>query len=298
MTMQTSHKLWPRSSFASLLVVGSCALGVAAACDSSDDDAAPNAEAGSSSTAGKNGGGTSSGGASDGGNNSGGKNGGGTSNGGTSSGGKSSGGDYGAAGKAPAEGGAPGSEGGASNAGAAGDENAGAGGEPACVPQAPQLPTDVPDIIKAPVGATLVRHFHADGTQTYRCTASAAPDPVFTWTFVGPVADLFNSCGTKVGSHFAVPETNPPQPAWLYEVDGSSVKGVKLQDSPVAGAIPELLLKEGGHGGNGVFSTVTFVQRLETQGGAAPVAGCDAAHVGEQKSTGYLAEYYFYTGGT
>jgi hypothetical protein len=307
MTMQTSDKLRKNSSFASLFAVTSCVLGFAA-CDGSDDDAAPDeGQAGtagsSSSTAGKSGGGSSSAGTGAGGKSSGGKSSGGTSSGGTSSAGTSSagtsnGGEGAAAGNAPSDGGAPVSEGGASNAGAAGDESAGAGGEPACEPEPPQLPTDVPDIIAAPAGTTLVRHFQAVGTQNYRCTASADPEPVYSWVFVGPVADLLNSCGIKVGSHFAVPDTDPPQPAWRYDADGSAVKGVRVEGSPVGGAIPELLLKEDGHDGDGVFSTITFVQRLQTQGGTAPIAGCDAAHVGEQRNAGYLAEYYFYSGGT
>ncbi len=153
-----------------------------------------------------------------------------------------------------------------------------------------------------PSGATLVRHFHADGTQNYRCTETpgeAGADPTYAWVFVGPVADLFNSCGTKVGTHFAVPGSSPPAPEWQYDADGSNVSGAKVADSPVTGAIPELLLKQTGHGGDGVFSSVTFVQRLQTAGGAAPAAAdCNADSVDEQQDVHYTAEYYFYSGGT
>lgn len=179
---------------------------------------------------------------------------------------------------------------------------AGAGGEPACVPETPALPTEVPAAIVVSETATLLRSLHAVGTQNYRCTqtASAADaDPTFTWVFVAPVADLFNSCGTKVGSHFAVADSNPPAPEWKYEADGSSVLGLRISGAPVVGSIPELLLKENGHSGAGLFAGVTFVQRLQTVGGAAPdVAECTAENVDEITKVAYSAQYYFYSGGT
>jgi len=217
----------------------------------------------------------------------------------TTGGSPGSGAPYGTAGAtdqpAAADAGAPAS--GGANAEGGASDSAGAAGAAPCVPQAPTLPTDVPAGIVAPDGVTLLRHFHAVGTQNYVCKAAAGP--TFTWTFVGPKADMLNSCGTKVGIHFAVPGTDPPAPEWQYDVDGSSVVGSALNKSPVDGAIPELLLKAADHGGNGVFSGVTFVQRLKTAGGAAPAAAsCDLAHVDEEQDVGYTAEYYFYSGGT
>jgi len=180
---------------------------------------------------------------------------------------------------------------------------AGAGGEPACVPEAPTLPSDVPTDIAVPEGATLLRSLHAVGTQNYRCTQMASDDaeadPVFTWVFIAPVADLFNSCEKKVGSHFAVADSSPPVPEWKYDVDGSSVTGLKVNSAPVDDAIPELLLQEKGHDGAGVFASVTFVQRLDTVGGVAPdVEECTADHVDEVAEVPYSAQYYFYSGGT
>jgi hypothetical protein len=149
-------------------------------------------------------------------------------------------------------------------------------------------------------GTTLLRSFRAVGTQNYVCTEIApvaGDDPTYAWLFVAPVADLFNSCGTQVGIHFAVPDSAPPVPEWQYDVDGSSVTGAKLEASPVAGAIPELLLEANGHSGEGVFATVSFVQRLQTVGGVAPAAAtCDADHVDDEQDVGYTAQYYFYSG--
>lgn len=208
------------------------------------------------------------------------------------------------------EGGAPGqggsgvpAPGGAADGGASADNGGGGvGGEPACVPEPPELPSDVPAGIVVAEGATLLRSLHAVGTQNYRCTETpgeAGADPTFGWVFVAPVADLFNSCGTKVGSHFKVEGSDPPAPEWKYEIDGSSVIGLRLSAAPVVGAIPELLLKEDGHRGAGVFAGVTFVQRLRTVGGLAPdVAECTADNVDEVVEIAYSAQYYFYTGGT
>jgi Protein of unknown function (DUF3455) len=44
------------------------------------------------------------------------------------------------------------------------------------------------------------------------------------------------------------------------------------------------------------MSDVIAVQRVDTQGGVAPTSGCDAAHVGTEKSVAYTATYYFYRG--
>jgi hypothetical protein len=46
-----------------------------------------------------------------------------------------------------------------------------------------------------------------------------------------------------------------------------------------------------GHGGTGTLSQVTYVQRLDTDGGVAPGAGCDA---GDMAQVSYTADYYFY----
>jgi hypothetical protein len=288
---------------ASLIVASATGLGLFAACDSDSSDGNDNA-GGDSSDAGTSAGGkTSSAGSS--------------STAGTASGGmqaqagtaatggshEQTGGTYGNSGGTSADAGAPNNypEGGA--AGWANTGEGGAAGEAPCVPGPPTLPENVPAIIAAPAGTTLLRHWHAEGTQNYRCTATVAQpgaDPTFGWTFIAPVANLFNSCGVQVGTHFAaLPLALPPVPEWRNAADGSAVKGMKLQSSPVNGAIPELLLKENGHEGNGLFSAVTFVQRLQTAGGAAPAAAdCDLAHVDEEQDVGYSADYYFYTGGT
>lgn len=265
-----------------LCVVG--ALAAAAACSDSQPPRDGEAEAGAAGEGPS--GGTVSGGSSNGGAANGGS---GAQGGSLSYGGDGAGGDDASeGGSAPAMGG-----------GAAGEPSvAGAGGEAPCTPEPPALPEDVPALIAVPEGTTLVRHLHAVGTQNYRCAPSAGENPTYSWVLVTPIADLLNSCGVKVGSHFAVEGSVPPIPVWLYEVDGSSVNGARVDASPVDGAIPELLLEQVAQSEDGVFSTVTFIQRLDTVGGLAPAANtCDAEHDGLTANVPYTAEYYFYSGG-
>jgi len=78
--------------------------------------------------------------------------------------------------------------------------------------------------------------------------------------------------------------------------DASSVVGMKVAEapSPVAGAIPWLLLKSMSTAGQGLMTSVTAVQRVETLGGVAPTGGCDAGSVGMERAIPYTAIYYFY----
>jgi hypothetical protein len=128
----------------------------------------------------------------------------------------------------------------------------------------------------------------AAGSQIYVCAARAGDPADFVWTFKAPEADLWNEMGEQVGSHFA-------GPTW-QGIDGSSVVGevVARADAPSPDAIPWLLLRAASHGGQGVFSAVTYVQRLETAGGVAPLDGCEAATAGVERAVPYTATYAFY----
>ncbi len=99
---------------------------------------------------------------------------------------------------------------------------------------------------------------------------------------------MFDAKGNKVGCHYS-------GPTWESN-DGSRVVG-SVQGSVASqdmGAVPWLLLTAKAHSGNGVFSQVTSIQRLETKGGKAPAGGCSQANRGEQLRVPYTAVYYFY----
>jgi Protein of unknown function (DUF3455) len=147
----------------------------------------------------------------------------------------------------------------------------------------------VPANLAPPAGSVLLFELTtAHGVQIYTCAAKPDDATAFVWTFKAPEADLLNARGEVVGHHFA-------GPTWQGN-DGSAAVGAVLEraDSPDTGSIPWLLLEAKDHAGSGVFSTVTYVQRLATAGGVAPVEGCDAAHAGEEARQPYRATYAFF----
>lgn len=127
----------------------------------------------------------------------------------------------------------------------------------------------------------------ATGVQIYECrslSGSTAP----AWVFVAPEAQLIDARGRSMGSHGA-------GPYWMG-LDGSRVVGSvrSRADAPAAGAIPWLLLTTQSVGAPGVLSAVSFIQRVNTEGGIAPATGCDAASIGRLTRVGYRADYRFF----
>ena len=139
--------------------------------------------------------------------------------------------------------------------------------------------------VAPPVHAPLLVEAQADGVQIYACeTTDKGPD----WVFKAPEANLFDAEGRQIGTHFA-------GPSWKLD-DGSEVTGAPVAkvDAPVSGAIPWLLLEVKTKRGSGRLAAVTTIRRADTKGGAAPTAGCDASHVGEQARMRYSATYQFF----
>lgn len=124
----------------------------------------------------------------------------------------------------------------------------------------------------------------ATGVQIYECRI-ASGSAAAAWAFVAPEAQLFDERGRPMGSHGA-------GPYWLG-LDGSRVVGAvrARADAPASGAIPWLLLTTQNVGAPGVLSAVSFIQRVNTEGGIAPVNGCDAQSIGRQVRVGYRADY-------
>jgi len=166
--------------------------------------------------------------------------------------------------------------------------------------QAPwlELPS-IPPPLAVPAGAILKLHDHAIGVQIYTCTLSGGADAgtdagtvTYAWVLKAPEATLYDQSGTQVGTHGAGPN-------WTSLVDGSVVIGARVAqvDSPNASAIPWLLLRASSTSGSGAFSDITYVQRVNTANGKAPVTGCDSSSVGTEVRVDYTADYYFYSGG-
>lgn len=123
------------------------------------------------------------------------------------------------------------------------------------------------------------------GVQIYTCQVS---NGAATWTLRAPQAVLIDESGAPAGSHGA-------GPSWTA-TDGSVVVGTRLAsvNSPDAGAIPWLLLSAKPSSSEGLFSRVTYIQRLDTVGGVAPASGCIAQTAGAETRVNYSATYLFF----
>jgi Protein of unknown function (DUF3455) len=160
---------------------------------------------------------------------------------------------------------------------------------------------------------------HALGTQGYVCLPSGS-GVSFTVNNARPEATLFGNVfgeAFQVITHFLSPVQNPndvgPKPprfgdaTWQSSFDSSKVWAQKTNfitagtdDScPNSGAIDCLLLQTIGTAqgptGGGTLTRTTFIQRLNTKGGSAPVTGCSTlADVGKQTLVPYSADYHFF----
>lgn len=149
-------------------------------------------------------------------------------------------------------------------------------------------PPPGPGIIRVPDGQTVLLKALGKGAQIYNCKARADDPGKFEWSFKAPEADLTNQDGKRIAKHYA-------GPTWEAN-DGSKVVGKKNAETPAPrpGAVPWLLLEAKTHEGTGTFAKVTYIQRVDTEGGVAPAAGCDQAHVNTEARVDYRANYYFY----
>jgi len=145
-------------------------------------------------------------------------------------------------------------------------------------PAAAEAP--LPDAIAAP-GETIVLTVHAEGAQVYECKAGTDGKP--SWAFREPIATLLAD-GKTAGRHYAGPN-------WEHS-DGSAVVGKAAGSVPGAtpNDIPWLKLDVISRRGSGVLTSVTTVQRINTQGGKLEGA-CDKA--GTYRSAPYSADYVF-----
>ncbi|MGZ5059572.1 MAG: DUF3455 domain-containing protein [Methylobacter sp.] len=143
----------------------------------------------------------------------------------------------------------------------------------------------IPEQIKAPVGNHPVLTVHAKGDQIYQCSLNKGEH---AWETQAPDAKLFDDQGRIVGNHTA-------GPLWEYK-EGSQVVGRVVEKIDIApgSAISWLLVEVVSHKGDGLFSNVNFINRINTHGGLPPSSGCDSNHLGSEKRVAYTADYIFY----
>ena len=144
---------------------------------------------------------------------------------------------------------------------------------------APDVPLPLCEKIQVPAGNEVAFHVYARGFQIYRWNGSA-------WVSV-PSATLFADAGyhAQVGTHFA-------GPSWESNSGSKVVAARKDGCTPDPTAIPWLLLQATSTNGPGIFSSVTYIQRVNTTGGLAPAA--PGTFIDQSVEVPYTAEYYFY----
>jgi hypothetical protein len=143
----------------------------------------------------------------------------------------------------------------------------------------------IPEQIKPPSGNSPVLTVHAKGDQIYQCSLN---DSVYSWQLQAPDARLFDEQGQVVGNHYS-------GPIWEYK-EGSRVVGQVINkiDIEPDSSISWLLVKVIEHKGKGLFSEVSFINRINTHGGLPPLSACDSNHLGGEKRVPYTADYIFY----
>jgi hypothetical protein len=142
---------------------------------------------------------------------------------------------------------------------------------------------DNPDILYVPAGNVLLLRGYGIGVQKYTCPVNPVSQAV-------PHAILLagdENKGDLVAIHFG-------GPTW-QALDGSSVVGdaanAKHFPAPDAEGVDWLLLPAKATSGYGLFSRVTYIQRLYTDGGKPP-ASCNLNQI--EVLVEYSAQYLFY----
>jgi Protein of unknown function (DUF3455) len=149
----------------------------------------------------------------------------------------------------------------------------------------PELPEQCSSI-KVEEGNKLAFHAYAKGVQIYKWNIVTQ-----TWDLVAPQAGLFAEEGYhgEIGTHYIGPKWESKSGSL---VEARRVPGTGCTPDPTA--IAWILLKQIRVEGSGLFSKVTFIQRVNTVGGLAP--STQGEFDGQIKESPYTAEYYFYSG--
>ncbi len=145
----------------------------------------------------------------------------------------------------------------------------------------------IPNSLVPPPTQVLALETHATGIQIYECRVSKDNPAHFAWVFVSPEATLVDNAGVTVAKHYA-------GPTWKRSTAARwSARSRPRDDGPDAKAIPWLLLSAKSTTGSGMLNRTTFVQRVNTIGGKAPM-DCASTQAGAELRVPYEAKYNFY----
>jgi hypothetical protein len=180
-------------------------------------------------------------------------------------------------------------------------------------------PPTTPDTIAVPAGNSAYLVGHAFGSQGYTCLPTSTGGAAWNPT-ARPEATLFTDLfgqQFQIITHFQSINANPNpgvtvplsgNATWQSSLDSSRVWMVKKNgidagsdpaSCPNTGSIQCLLLqsvgnKKGPTSGN-LLAKTTFIQRLNTRGGAVPTTACA---VGQTQLVPYTADYFFFRADT
>ena len=148
--------------------------------------------------------------------------------------------------------------------------------------------SSLPEPVRVPAGHIVKLETLGIGEITYECRENKGAAGEFGWTFVAPVATLFDMQKKTVGTYYG-------GPTW-EATDGSKVTGkqVAIAPSDTPKSIPLQLVKADPATGRGAMTGVSFIQRLETKNGVTPASTCDASTKGMKQQVSYEAKYVFY----
>ena len=147
---------------------------------------------------------------------------------------------------------------------------------------APPLPTAV----RVPAGQRHAITLKSTGTLGYACRPVPGMAGAYGWVLEAPNAVLLHWTGFHVGRYSSGPT--------LEYRDGSRVTLKLVSSSPGApGKMPIHLYRAAGHAGEGEFSGVTYVQRLNAVG-REPTAACTERNVGAAARESFGADFLFY----
>ena len=158
----------------------------------------------------------------------------------------------------------------------------------ACAPMAARYSQDaLPATVQVPAGHQVAMQTVGVGKIAYECKAKKDMSG-HEWVFGGPDAVLNDRGGMQVGTYVGPPAT------WASR-DGSAVTATQVAVAPAgAGNIPYQLVKANPATGSGAMQGVSYIQRVATRGGVAPMSACSASNLGAKQWVPYQADYIFW----
>lgn len=129
------------------------------------------------------------------------------------------------------------------------------------------IPATVALPLNEPKGNSRVATLYAEGVQKYKAEQIAGTN-AYKWVFVAPKATLYDATNKQVGIHSAGPTWQLFGGDTIY---AQPFTPARTEPSPNGYSIDWLLLMpKDGKTATGIFSNVSYIQRIGTVGGKAP----------------------------